>query len=48
MAGARSVDVEIYDECTFSPDALVAHTSIPLPPSLLQVGYGSGAKLPTL
>ena len=46
MAGARSVDVEIYDECTFSPDALVAHTSIPLPPSLLQVEYSGGAKLP--
>jgi len=30
MAGSKTVDVEIYDECTFSPDSLVAHSSIPL------------------
>merc|ERR1719145_425526 len=35
MVGARSIDVEIYDECTFSPDALIAHTSVPVTDSLL-------------
>ena len=35
QAGARSIDVEIYDECTFSPDALIAHTSVPITESLL-------------
>jgi len=38
MAGARSIDVEIYDECTFSPDALIAHTSVPITESLLTKG----------
>ena len=36
--GARSIDVEIYDECTFSPDALIAHTSVPVTDSLLTKG----------
>ena len=36
--GARSIDVEIYDECTFSPDALIAHTSVPITESLLTKG----------
>ena len=36
--GARSIDVEIYDECTFSPDALVAHTSVPITDSLMTKG----------
>jgi len=35
MAGAKSLDVEIYDECTFSPDSLIAHTSIPLTERIL-------------
>ena len=35
QAGARSIDVEIYDECTFSPDALIAHTSVPITETLL-------------
>ena len=30
MAGSKTMDVEIYDECTFSPDSLIAHASIPL------------------
>jgi len=30
MAGSKNIDVEIYDECTFSPDSLIAHASIPL------------------
>jgi len=38
MVGARSIDVEIYDECTFSPDALIAHTSVPVTDSLLTKG----------
>jgi len=38
MVGARSIDVEIYDECTFSPDALIAHTSVPITESLLTKG----------
>jgi len=38
MAGARTVDVEIYDECTFSPDALIAHTSVNIPDTVLNKG----------
>ena len=30
--------MEIYDECTFSPDALIAHTSVPITESLLTKG----------
>ena len=30
--------MEIYDECTFSPDALIAHTSVPVTDSLLTKG----------
>ena len=30
MAGSKTIDVEIYEECTFSPDSLIAHSSIPL------------------
>lgn len=33
--GAKNIDVEIYDECTFSPDALIAHTTVPLPQSVM-------------
>lgn len=29
VAGTKSLDIEIYDECTFSTDSLIAHTSIP-------------------
>ena len=35
VAGTKSIDIEIYDECTFSTDSLVAHTSIPLTEKLL-------------
>ena len=30
MPGTKSVEVEVFDECTFSQDALVAHGSFPL------------------
>lgn len=36
IAGAKNIDVEIYDECTFSPDSLVAHTTVPIPNSVMQ------------
>jgi len=36
IAGAKNIDLEIYDECTFSPDSLVAHTTVPIPNSVLQ------------
>ena len=35
IAGTKSLDIEIYDECTFSTDSLIAHTTIPLTDSLL-------------
>jgi len=35
LAGAKNLDVEIYDECTFSPDSLVAHTTVPIPNSVM-------------
>jgi len=38
MAGAQTVDVEIYDECTFSPDSLVAHTSVTIPEIVMAKG----------
>jgi len=38
MAGARTVDAEIYDECTFSPDSLIAHTSVAIPEDVLAKG----------
>jgi len=36
VAGGKNIDVEIYDECTFSPDALVAHTTVPIPASVIK------------
>jgi len=36
VRGTKYIDVEIYDECTFSTDALIAHASIPLPESVVQ------------
>lgn len=38
MAGAHTVDVEIYDECTFSPDSLIAHTSVEIPELVIKKG----------
>jgi len=38
MAGAKTLDVEIYDECTFSPDSLIAHTSVTIPDTVLSQG----------
>jgi len=35
VRGTKYIDVEIYDECTFSTDALIAHASIPIPDSVL-------------
>ena len=35
VAGTKSLDIEIYDECTFSTDSLIAHTSIPLTEKLM-------------
>jgi len=35
VAGTKSIDLEVYDECTFSTDALIAHTSIPLTEKLM-------------
>ena len=35
VAGTKSIDLEIYDECTFSTDSLIAHTSIPLTDKLM-------------
>ena len=35
IAGTKSLDIEIYDECTFSTDSLIAHTSVPLTETLL-------------
>ena len=35
IAGTRSLDIEIYDECTFSTDSLIAHTSVPFTDSML-------------
>ena len=31
MKGTKTIDVEIYDECTFTNDAMVAHSTLPLP-----------------
>jgi len=36
LPGTKSIDVEIYDECTFSTDALIAHASLPLPECVLK------------
>jgi toll-interacting protein len=36
VKGTKYIDVEVYDECTFSTDALIAHASIPLPESVIQ------------
>lgn len=38
MAGSKTIDIEIYDECTFSPDSLIAHTGIPLTEKVLTKG----------
>jgi len=38
MAGSKTIDVEIYDECTFSPDSLIAHAAIPLTERVLAKG----------
>eukprot|EP00090_Calanus_glacialis_P011330 TRINITY_DN19756_c0_g1_i1.p1 TRINITY_DN19756_c0_g1~~TRINITY_DN19756_c0_g1_i1.p1 ORF type:complete len:292 (-),score=117.23 TRINITY_DN19756_c0_g1_i1:759-1634(-) len=38
MAGSKTIDVEIYDECTFSPDSLIAHAAIPLTERVLDQG----------
>jgi len=35
VRGTKYIDVEVYDECTFSTDALIAHASIPIPDSVL-------------
>jgi len=35
IAGTKSLDIEIYDECTFSTDSLIAHTNVPLTDSVL-------------
>lgn len=31
LKGTKTIDVEIYDECTFTNDAMVAHSTLPLP-----------------
>ncbi len=36
LQGVRNVDVEIYDECTFSSDPLVAYGSFPLPAAVVE------------
>ena len=38
MAGSKTIDVEIYDECTFSPDSLIAHAAIPLTERVMTKG----------
>ena len=38
VAGTKTLDLEIYDECTFSTDSLIAHTSIPLTESMMTKG----------
>jgi len=34
LAGVKRVDIEIYDECTFQADALIAHSSFDIPESV--------------
>ena len=36
VAGTKNIDIEIYDECTFSTDSLIAHTSVPLTETLMK------------
>jgi toll-interacting protein len=36
VRGTKYIDVEVYDECTFSTDSLIAHASIPIPDTVLQ------------
>lgn len=31
LKGTKTIDIEVYDECTFTNDALVAHATLPLP-----------------
>ncbi|XP_023344927.1 toll-interacting protein [Eurytemora carolleeae] len=38
MPGTKFLDVEIYDECTFSTDTLIAHASLRIPDSVLEKG----------
>ena len=35
LQGIKNMDIEIYDECTFSQDSLVAHGSFPIPKEVL-------------
>lgn len=35
LRGIKNLDVEIYDECTFSQDTLIAHGSFPLPKQVI-------------
>ena len=35
IAGTKSLDIEIYDECTFSADSMIAHTSVPFTDTVL-------------
>lgn len=34
LAGVKRIDIEIYDECTFQADALIAHASFDIPESV--------------
>lgn len=36
LKGTKNVDVEIYDECTFTNDAMVAHATFPIPESVFK------------
>lgn len=31
LKGTKTIDVEIYDECTFTNDVMVAHSTLPIP-----------------
>jgi len=31
LKGTKNIDVEIYDECTFTNDAIIAHSTFPIP-----------------
>lgn len=35
LQGIKNMDIEIYDECTFSQDSLIAHGSFPIPKEVL-------------
>ena len=36
LAGVKNIDIEIYDECTFQADAMIAHATFPIPKQVVQ------------